>query len=152
LKWADHLKVVETMMNREAQSRLVPTDFESVPEAISVCLVEDHEAVRTHLTDLLRSHGYDVVAAVGTTAAGEQSIVTHRPQMAVIDARLPDGQGVELCARLRAAAPEVPLILYSAQVSSDERRAALDIGVAAVVLKNVQTNELLEAIERHARP
>jgi two-component system, NarL family, response regulator DevR len=118
---------------------------------LSVCLVEDHEGVRTQLSDLLVTNGCDVVAAVGTASSGERAVLDLRPHVAVIDGRLPDGSGVDLCGRLRTAAPEVPLILYSAQLSSEEERAARELGVAAVVRKSLRMGDLIEAIHEHAR-
>ena len=119
---------------------------------ISICLVEDHDAVRSHLTELFQLQGFEILAAVGNAAGGETAIVANAPHVAVVDGRLPDGRGIDLCSRVRKSAPDVPLILYSAQVAPSEERAALDLGVAAVVLKNVRTDELLEAIRKHAHP
>ncbi|HVX22189.1 MAG TPA: response regulator transcription factor [Acidimicrobiales bacterium] len=118
---------------------------------LSMCLVEDHEEVRTQLTDLLNANGCDVVASAGTVSSGEQLVVELHPQVAVVDGRLPDGEGLALCARLRSVAPDVPLILYTAQISAEEERVARLLGVAAVVLKSLRMGELLDAVRCHAR-
>jgi CheY-like chemotaxis protein len=93
--------------------------------SVTICLAEDNEVVRGHIADILSAHGHRVVAAVGIVADAEQAVVNHLPDLAVIAGRLPDGSGIELCARLRDTAPEVPLILYTATISWEDRQTAL---------------------------
>ncbi|HEY2194820.1 MAG TPA: response regulator transcription factor [Actinomycetospora sp.] len=114
-----------------------------------VVLVEDHPAVREQLTALLRAAGLDVVAVAGDLRGGHDAVRTARPEVAVVDNRLPDGRGIDLCALLAREAPEVALIVHSGAVTDAETERALALGVAAVVPKSLRGSELLAAV-RHA--
>ena len=113
-------------------------------------LVEDHAVLAELLTDLLTDAGIQVLATAATQWAGHHAVTTHRPHLAVIDNELPDGSGIELCRSLRVDAPDVTLLLHTGVASTFETAAALDAGAAAVVLKSLRGESLLEAIQTHA--
>ena len=114
--------------------------------AVTVCLVEDHAQVRRRLCDLLTRAGMDVVAAVGTFREGEVAITDHLPDVAVIDNRLPDGSGIDLCRTLSHSTPQVALLLHSGTVTSQVALDALQAGAIAVIPKTIRSDDLLEAI------
>ena len=114
-----------------------------------VVLVEDHVRVREHLVTLLEAAGFDVVAAVDTRAGGYQAVLDRRPDLAVVDNRLPDGRGVELVAALREEAPEVGVVIHSGAITAEETAAALRGGALEVVTKDVRARTLVEALRRH---
>jgi len=116
-------------------------------DVVTVCLVEDHEALRHALASLIVQRGDRVVASVGTVAAGLDAVLMLRPTVAVVDNQLPDGRGVDLCRTLAAAAPEVALILHSGVVSPELEAQARAVGVAAVVTKSARGAELLAALD-----
>ena len=81
---------------------------------ITVLLVDDHEIVRRGLGDLLETDGDIIVAAsVGTVAEGLTAARRTTPDVAVLDVRLPDGTGLELCAALTAVEPPIRCIIAS---------------------------------------
>ena len=67
------------------------------PALLRACIVDEHAAVREWLTGKLDSVGIETSAASGTVADGVEAIRTHRPDLVVVDNRLPDGRGVDLC-------------------------------------------------------
>jgi len=117
-----------------------------------ICLVEDHVVLRDELVNLLVGAGADVLAAVGTVDEGHRVVTAHLPDVAVIDNHLPDGRGIDLCRRLRQAAPEVTLLLHSATLTSADEQEALEAGAAAVVAKAIRGDRLLHAIATHGPP
>jgi two-component system invasion response regulator UvrY len=120
------------------------------PRRARVVLVEDHVRVREHLVTLLEAAGFDVVEAVADRAGGYRAVLEHRPDVAVVDNRLPDGRGVELAAVLRERAPAVRVIIHSGAITPEEAAAALRDGAVEVVLKDVRARTLIEALRRHA--
>jgi two-component system response regulator DevR len=113
---------------------------------VTVCLVEDHARLREELCDLLSESGVQVVAAVGTVRDGEAAITEHLPDVAVIDNRLPDGRGIDLIRTLAWAAPRVTLLLHTTTATEGDAREAMQAGAAAVVIKTIAGDSLLEAI------
>jgi DNA-binding NarL/FixJ family response regulator len=109
-------------------------------------LVEDHPVLRRRFAGQLVDAGMDVVAAVGTSAAGWAAVRSLDPAVAVIDSRLPDGRGVDLCRTVRRDLPHVALLLHARLISSVEQQEALDAGVAAVVPKGIRGHDLVSAV------
>ncbi|WP_088284024.1 response regulator transcription factor [Kineosporia sp. A_224] len=114
--------------------------------ARSVVLVEDDAIVREQLVAAMRAAGIDVLAAVSGVARGYDAVVGTDPDVAVLDDRLPDGLGVDLCRRLAADRPGVRVVVHAAAMTTTEQRAALDAGAVAVVSKNVRPDALLHAV------
>lgn len=115
----------------------------------TICLVEDHNRLREQLTSLLQSQGYEVVAASATVAEGLRTILLLKPDIAVIDHRLPDGSGIELCRALKISAPEVVLLLHTGTVTVEIERNAYEAGADEVIAKDIRGESLLKAILRH---
>lgn len=113
---------------------------------MTLCIVDDHVALRDQLVSLLARTGYEVLAAVGTVEHGLVAITRFRPAVAVIDNQLPDGLGIDLCRVLAVETPEVRLVFHTGILGPDTARAALDAGAHAVVAKSVRATGLLEAI------
>ncbi|MEZ5207202.1 MAG: response regulator transcription factor [Acidimicrobiales bacterium] len=76
---------------------------------VKVFLLDDHEIVRRGLRDLLEAAGFDVVGEAGTAAEALARIPPTAPQVAVLDVRLPDGDGVEVCREIRSATRRSPV-------------------------------------------
>jgi DNA-binding NarL/FixJ family response regulator len=123
----------------------------SATDAIRLVLVEDDEMVRERLGEVLEEAGVHVVALADSVAGGLAAVLDHRPDVVVVDNRLPDGRGIDLCAALVEATPDVALVLHSAFVAPDDERLAIATGVAAVVPKSVRPQGLLDAVRRHGR-
>ena len=119
--------------------------------AIRVLLVDDHEVVRRGVRDLLDGErDIDVVAEAGTVAEALTVAARRRPDVAVVDIRLPDGDGVALCRRLRAE-PDGPRCLVL--TAFDDERVildAIDAGVSGYLLKQVRGQDLVTAVREVA--
>lgn len=119
---------------------------------VRVVLVEDHQLVREHLVATLTDAGIEVVAACSGAGEGRTAVARWRPDVVVVDNRLPDGRGIELCGALRAEDPVLPLIVYSGAITAAEHAEAAAVGVTAMVPKSLRGTELLDTIREHAGP
>jgi DNA-binding NarL/FixJ family response regulator len=117
---------------------------------VTVCLVESYPVLRELLCDLLVQSGAVVVSAVGTRLDGEAAISYHRPDVAVIDSRLPDGRGVELIRTVARTAPGVAVLLHSGAATHADAREAIQAGAAGILLKSIRGDSLIEAIRTSA--
>ena len=113
-------------------------------------IVDDHEALREGLVVLLEAHGMDVVGATGTVAATLELATTVRPDVAIIDIRLPDGSGIDLARELLARQPDLGVILYTGDNDAELLYSGLDSGARGYALKAGTMDELVGAIERIA--
>ncbi|HEV3357093.1 MAG TPA: response regulator transcription factor [Pseudonocardiaceae bacterium] len=119
--------------------------------AIRVLLVDDHEVVRRGVRDLLDGErDIDVVAEAGTVAEALTVAARRKPDVAVVDIRLPDGDGVALCRRLRATGDGPRCLVLTA--FDDERVVldAIDAGVSGYLLKQVRGQDLVTAVREVA--
>src|SRR5690349_19896392 len=96
---------------------------------LRVVVVDDHEVVREGLRLMFAGHPWiEVVASAGTGAEALARCARLRPDVAVVDYRLPDMAGDQLCRRLRAASPRTLVLLLTSYVSPDRIRAAVEAG------------------------
>jgi len=121
-----------------------------VPEQISVFLMDDHEVVRQGVRALLEASGeVRVVGEASTAAEALARIPAVRPDVAVLDVRVPDGNGIEVCREIRSQLGTHCLMLTS--YSDDEALfEAIMAGAAGYVLKQIRGSELLSAVKRVA--
>ncbi|WAZ19506.1 response regulator transcription factor [Streptomyces cinnabarinus] len=116
-------------------------------DPIRVFLLDDHEVVRRGVRDLLNDE--PDITVVGEAATVEQALVrvpALRPQVAVLDVRLPDGDGVTVCRELRSRMPELACLMLT---SFDDEDALLDsimAGASGYVLKQIQGSDLVSAV------
>lgn len=116
---------------------------------IRVFLLDDHELVRVGLRKLLESGGdVEVVGEAGTAASAIARIPALRPDVAILDARLPDGSGIEVCRQIRSAEPSVKAIILTSYDDDEALFAAIMAGAAGYILKQVTSQDLLSAV-RH---
>ncbi|MGJ5832360.1 response regulator [Streptomyces ossamyceticus] len=114
---------------------------------IRVFLLDDHEVVRRGVHDLLNDE--PDITVVGEAANVEQALIrvpALRPQVAVLDVRLPDGDGVTVCRELRSSMPELVCLMLT---SFDDEEALLDsimAGASGYVLKQIQGSDLVSAV------
>jgi two-component system response regulator NreC len=120
-------------------------------QALSVVVVDDHEAVRRGLELLLRAGGHRVAGSAGSAAAGAALILRRRPDVALVDLGLPDEGGAELARRLLAEAPELRILIYTGATDEDALVEGLASGAAGVALKSGGPQELDTAIRAVAR-
>jgi DNA-binding NarL/FixJ family response regulator len=116
-----------------------------------VFLLDDHEVVRAGLRELLESDGdLEVVGEAGTAAEALARIPATRPDVAVLDVRLPDGDGVEVCREIRSAHPETACLMLTSFADDDALFAAIMAGASGYVLKQVRGTDLVDAVRRVA--
>jgi two-component system response regulator DevR len=114
---------------------------------IGVFLVDDHEIVRRGISDLLEGEtDLKVVGEAGTVAEALVRIPATQPQVAVLDVRLPDGNGVELCRELRSAMPSLQCLMLTSFSDDDALFDAIMAGAAGFLLKQVLGSDLVNAI------
>jgi len=123
-----------------------PLDLMSEP--ITAFLMDDHEVVRQGVRALLEASGEVVVVGEASTAAEALArIPAVRPDVAVLDVRVPDGNGIEVCREIRSSLGTACLMLTS--YSDDEALfEAIMAGAAGYVLKQIRGSELLSAVKR----
>jgi DNA-binding NarL/FixJ family response regulator len=116
-----------------------------------VFLVDDHEVVRRGLRELL--DGEDDLSVVGEAATAEEAVAgvfAARPDVAVLDVRLPDGDGVEVCRDLRSALPELKCLMLTSFADDEALFSAIVAGASGYVLKQVKGADLVSAVRRVA--
>jgi two-component system, NarL family, response regulator DevR len=114
---------------------------------IGVFLVDDHEIVRRGISDLLEGEtDLKVVGEAGTVAEALVRIPAVQPQVAVLDVRLPDGNGVELCRELRSAMPQLQCLMLTSFSDDDALFDAIMAGAGGFLLKQVLGSDLVNAI------
>ena len=114
---------------------------------IRVFLLDDHEVVRRGLTDLINiEDDLEVVGEAGPATEAMHRIPAARPDVAVLDVRLADGSGVEVCRDIRAAMPEVRCLMLTSYADDAALFAAIMAGASGYVLKDIRGNDLMEAI------
>jgi DNA-binding NarL/FixJ family response regulator len=121
--------------------------------AASVFLVDDFAAARAALRDSLNRHpSIEVVGTAASVAAAVDGIRQSRPHVAVIDDQLPDGTGIDLCEILKNSDPSVISILYAGTLSPTRYRDAQQAGASAVLLKQIDTAQLVRTILQLTAP
>lgn len=113
----------------------------------TVFLVDDHEIVRRGLSDLIGSQpDLEVVGEAGTVRQAFGRIEATRPGVAVLDVRLPDGSGIDLCRDLRSRLPGIACLMLTAYDDDAAVGAAVLAGAAGYVLKDIAGTQLIGAI------
>src|SRR5215211_3123611 len=116
---------------------------------IRVFLLDDHEIVRQGLRTLLESGGdIEVVGESGLASEATARIPALRTDVAVLDARLPDGSGIEVCRLIRAVDPTIRALILTSYDDDEALFAAIMAGASGYILKEVTAQDLLGAV-RH---
>lgn len=119
--------------------------------AISVFILDDHELVRRGLQDLLEGQGFAVVGSTGSAVEAARRIPALQPDVSVLDARLPDGTGIEVCRDVRSVDPGLHCLILTSYDDEQALRGAVLAGAAGYVLKEIGGTDLVTAIRRAAR-
>ena len=113
-----------------------------------VFLLDDHEVVRRGVRELLEAED------VGEASTAEEALAripATRPDVAVLDVRLPDGDGVEVCRDIRSRHPEIACVMLTSFADDDAVYAAIMAGAAGYLLKQVKGTDLVDAVRRVGR-
>lgn len=115
---------------------------------VTVFLVDDHEVVRRGLIDLLGTDSeLDVIGEAGSVAEALARIPALRPDVAVLDVRLPDGNGIELCRDLLSRMPELRCLMLTSFTSDEAMLDAVLAGASGYVVKDIKGMELAQAVK-----
>src|SRR5690348_1345338 len=118
---------------------------------IRVFLLDDHEVVRRGLVDLLEGEDdIEVVGEAGTVREATARIPALRPDVAVLDARLPDGSGIDVCRDVRSVDPAIRALILTSYDDDEALFAAILAGASGYVLKQITGTDLIEGVRRVA--
>jgi len=119
---------------------------------VRVYLLDDHEIVRRGLRELLENDGrIEVVGESGLAEEATRRIPALRPDVAVLDGRLPDGSGIDVCRDVRSVDPSIACLILTSYDDDEALFHAIMAGAAGYVLKQIRGNELVDAILRVAQ-
>ena len=120
-------------------------------KSIRVFLVDDHEVVRRAVRELLEQcDDVEVVGEAGTAEEAIARIPPTRPHVAVIDMRLPDGNGIEVCRQVRSHDPNIHCVILTSVADDEARFDAVMAGAAGYLLKQVKGTDVVDAVRRVA--
>lgn len=115
---------------------------------VKIFLVDDHEVVRRGLVDLLGADPeLDVVGEAGSVAEAMARVPAARPDVAVLDVRLPDGNGIELCRDLLSRMPDLRCLILTSYTSDEAMLDAILAGASGYVVKDIKGMELARAVK-----
>lgn len=118
--------------------------------AISVLLVDDHELIRQGLRRAFERDGdFEVAGEAGSLADARRLLTLMSPDVVILDVRLPDGNGLEACRKVRADNAEIGIVILTMYAGDDQLFEALEAGASAFVPKNAPSEDVVAAA-RHA--
>jgi DNA-binding NarL/FixJ family response regulator len=119
---------------------------------IRVFVLDDHELVREGIRSLLESdEGIEVVGEASTAAEALARIPLAKPDVAILDVRLDDGNGIDVCRDVRSAMPELVCLMLTSFADDEALYASIMAGAAGYVLKQIKGRDLIEDIKKVAR-
>jgi DNA-binding NarL/FixJ family response regulator len=118
---------------------------------IRVFLLDDHEVVRAGLRELLRHDGdIEIVGESGSAVEATRRIPAVRPDVAILDAGLPDGSGIDVCREVRSVDPSIKGLILTAYEDDEALFATIMAGAAGYVLTRIRGTDLVDAVRRVA--
>lgn len=119
---------------------------------VRVFLLDDHEVVRRGVRELLEADDdIEVVGEAGTAEEAYGRIPATSPNVAVLDVRLPDGNGVEVCREIRSSHPEIACLMLTSFADDEALFSAIMAGASGYVLKQVRGTDLVDGVRRVGR-
>jgi two-component system response regulator DevR len=118
---------------------------------IRVFLLDDHEVVRRGVADLLEADSeIEVVGESASATEATRRIPALRPDVAILDARLPDGSGIDVCREIRSVDPSIKGLILTSYEDDEALFAAIMAGAAGYVLKQIRGTDLVDTVRRVA--
>src|SRR4051794_41359682 len=118
---------------------------------VRIYLLDDHEIVRRGLRELLEAEAdFTIVGESGSAQEAQRRIPALRPHVAVLDARLPDGSGIDVCRAVRSVDPTINALILTSYDDDEALFAAIMAGAAGYVLKQIRGTDLVDAVRRVA--
>ena len=116
---------------------------------IRIFVLDDHELVRTGLQTLLEcEEDMEVVGQAATAQQGLEQIAALQPDVAILDVRLPDGSGIEVCREIRSTYPQIACLMLTSYADDEALFSAIMAGAAGYVLKEIGGSDLIGDIRR----
>ena len=123
-----------------------------IEAVVRLFLVDDHEVVRRGLTELFDAEDdMEVVGEAGTAEQALTRVASAQPDVAVLDLRLPDGDGVEVCREIRSAHPEIQCVILTSYADDEAVFNAVMAGAAGYLLKDVRGRDLVDGVRKVAQ-
>jgi DNA-binding NarL/FixJ family response regulator len=120
-------------------------------QPIRVFLLDDHEIVRRGIRELLESEGdITVVGESGLAQEAARRIPALRPDVAILDGRLPDGSGIDVCREVRSLDPRIAALILTSYDDDEALFSAIMAGAAGYILKQVKGNDFVDTVRRVA--
>jgi two-component system response regulator DevR len=127
------------------------SEDDAAPSTIRVFLLDDHELVRRGIRELLESEGdIVVVGESGSAQEATRRIPALRPDVAILDGRLPDGSGIDVCRDIRSVDPSIKALILTSYDDDDALFAAIMGGASGYILKQVRGNDFVDTVRRVA--
>ncbi len=118
--------------------------------AITLLVADDHEVVRSGVKSLVSGTDIKVVAEAATGEAAVRLILKHKPDVALVDIRMPEGDGLNTLGRIKLDLPDQPVLMFSTYDNPTYIARAVALGASGYVLKGATRDDLLEAIRTAA--
>ena len=130
---------------------MTETQQAGAEQHIRIFLLDDHEVVRRGIAELLSAvPGFEIVGEAGTVEQALARVMAAKPDVAVLDARLPDGSGIDVCREIRSALPDTYCLILTSYDDQDAVLSSVLAGASGYVLKEVRTSGLVDAIRQVA--
>jgi two-component system response regulator DevR len=127
------------------------TEPDASQSVTRIFLLDDHEIVRRGVADLLNSvPDFEVIGEAGTVAEALRRLPAAIPDVAILDGRLPDGSGIEVCRIIREQNPDVKCLILTSYDDDEAIFAAVLAGAAGYVLKQIRGSNLIDAVRQVA--
>ncbi len=119
--------------------------------SIRIFLLDDHEIVRTGLRSMFEAaEGFVVVGEAATAGEALDRIPPTSPHVAILDVRLPDGSGIEVCREIRSNSPEIACVMLTSYADDEALFAAVMAGASGYVLKQIGASDLVGDVRKVA--
>lgn len=114
---------------------------------MKVLIVDDHEVVRLGLRTLLEQHrDLEITGEAATAGEAVEKALKTRPDVVLMDVRLPDNSGIQACREIRAAEPEIRVLMLTSYSDDEAVIASVLAGASGYILKQIETDNLYEAV------
>jgi DNA-binding NarL/FixJ family response regulator len=123
-----------------------------MPDVVRVMIVDDHDIVREGLRALIQKRSeLGLVAEASSVATAVSEARRARPDVVIMDLRLPDGSGVEACREIRAEWPETKVLMLTSYADEEAVLASIMAGASGYLLKQTRSQDVIDAVSRVAR-
>jgi DNA-binding NarL/FixJ family response regulator len=128
-----------------------PEHYDARSVTISVFVLDDHELIRQAVTGLLeREDDLELTGEAGTVETGLAAMLATPPDVAIVDLRLPDGDGIDVCRELRSRHPDTRCLVLTSTTDEEAVMASVLAGAAGFLVKNATGPEIIAAIRQVA--